>query len=110
MKSLRIREIPEDFTPLQVNISPGRCKLEKVDIVYLCTKYGLQHDTNRFDLRRIWGGVENAKMVFAELNCHVFYLFSSFEVIVLLFGGKDMTFVLYPLFRFRETVKDWNAT
>ena len=34
MKSLRIRQIPWDFTPLQVNISPGRCKLEKK--VILC--------------------------------------------------------------------------
>ena len=29
MKSLRIREISNDFTPLQVNMSPHRCKLEQ---------------------------------------------------------------------------------
>ena len=32
---------------------------------------------------------------------------SSFEVIVLLLGVKVVTFVLYPLFRFQEIVKDW---
>ena len=36
--------------------------------------------------------------------------FSSFEVIVFLLGGKVMTFVLYPLFRFQEIVKQWHAT
>ena len=40
--------------------------------MYLCIKCSLQHDTNGFALRLIWGGLENAKMVFAELNCHVF--------------------------------------
>ena len=45
--------------------------------MYYCTKYGLQHDTNSFALRRIWGGFENAKMFFAELNCHVFYALSQ---------------------------------
>ena len=35
--------------------------------------------------------------------------FSSFEVIVLFLGGKVMTFVLYPLVRFQEIVKVWNA-
>ena len=29
---------------------------------------------------------------------------------MLLLGGKIMTFVLYPLFRFKKIVKDWNAT
>ena len=79
MKSLRIRVIPYDFTSLQVNISPGKCKLEKGYIMYWCTKYGLQHDTNSFTLRRIWGGFENAKMVFAELNCHVFIYLLRFN-------------------------------
>ena len=36
--------------------------------------------------------------------------FSSFEVIVLLLDGKVMTFVLNPLIKFQEIVKDWNAT
>ena len=36
--------------------------------------------------------------------------FSSFEVIVLLLAGKVMTFVSYPLIKFQEIVKDWNAT
>ena len=40
--------------------------------MYWCTKYGLQHDTNSFALRSSWGGHEDAKMVFAEFNCHVF--------------------------------------
>ena len=35
---------------------------------------------------------------------------SSFEVIVLLLGVKLLTFVLYPLLRFQEIVKDRNAT
>ena len=35
---------------------------------------------------------------------------SSFEVIVLLLDGKVMTFVSYPLIKFQEIVKDWNAT
>ena len=42
-------------------------------MVYWCTKYGLQHAINSFALRRSWGGHENAKMIFAELNCHVLY-------------------------------------
>ena len=42
--------------------------------MYWCTKYGLQHDINSFALRRSWGGHENAKMVFAELNCHVLFI------------------------------------
>ena len=36
--------------------------------------------------------------------------FSSFKVTVLLLDGKVMTFVLYPLIKFQEIVKDWNAT
>ena len=36
--------------------------------------------------------------------------FSSLEVIVLLLDGKVMNFVLYPLIKFQEIVKDWNAT
>ena len=47
------------------------CKLGNGDIVYWYTKYVLQHDINSFALRRSWGGHENAKMFFAELNCHV---------------------------------------
>ena len=43
--------------------------------MYWCTKYGLQHDINSFALRRSWGGHENTKMVFAELNCHVFNVY-----------------------------------
>ena len=40
----------------------------------------------------------------------IIMFFSSFEVIVLLLDGKVMTFVLYPLIKFKEIVKDWNAT
>ena len=40
----------------------------------------------------------------------IIMFFSSFEVIVLLLDGKVMTFVLYPLIKFQEIVKDWNAT
>ena len=36
--------------------------------------------------------------------------FSSFEAIVVLLDGKVTTFVLYPLIKFQEIVKDWNAT
>ena len=36
----------------------------------------------------------------------IIMFFSSFEVIVLLLDGKVMTFVLYPLIKFREIVKD----
>ena len=32
MQSLRIREIPKNWKPLKANISPGRCKLENVNI------------------------------------------------------------------------------
>ena len=40
----------------------------------------------------------------------ILVFFSSFEVIVLLLDGKVMTFVLYPLIKFQEFVKDYNAT
>ena len=40
----------------------------------------------------------------------IFMFFSSFEVIVLILGGKVMTFVLYPLLRFKGIVKNWNTT
>ena len=42
----------------------------------------------------------------------IMFFFSSFEVtcIVLLLDGKVMIFVLYPLIKFHEIVKDWNAT
>ena len=40
----------------------------------------------------------------------IIMFFSSFEVIVLLLDGKVMTFVLYPLIKFQDIVKDWNAT
>ena len=36
--------------------------------------------------------------------------FSSFEDIVLVLGAKLPTFVLYPLLRFQDIVKDRNAT
>ena len=39
---------------------------------------------------------------------HIIIIFSSWEVIVLLLDGKVMTFVLYPLIKFQEIVKDWN--
>ena len=40
----------------------------------------------------------------------IIMFFCSFEVIVLLLDGKVMTFVLYPLIKFQEIVKDSNAT
>ena len=43
-----------------------------------------------------------------SIDCIIFS--SSVEVIVLLLGVKVITFVLYPLFRFQEMVKDGNAT
>ena len=36
--------------------------------------------------------------------------FSSFEAIVLLLGVKLLTFILYPLLKFQDIVKDRNAT
>ena len=36
--------------------------------------------------------------------------FSSFEVIVLILGGKVMTFVFYPLLGSQGIVKNWNTT
>ena len=50
--------------------------------------------------------------MFIELRISInrIIFFSSFEVIVILFGGKVLTFVLYPLLRFQEIVKDLNAT
>ena len=35
---------------------------------------------------------------------------SSFEVIVLILGGKVITFVFYPLLRSQGIVKNWNTT
>ena len=35
---------------------------------------------------------------------------SSFEVIVLILGGKVMTFVFYPLLGSQGMVKNWNTT
>ena len=72
MKSLRIRENPLGFYTFTGKYLTWQVQIRKSDIVYWCTKYGLQHDINSFALRRSWGGLENAKMVFAELNCHVF--------------------------------------
>ena len=45
-----------------------------------------------------------------HISIDLIIFFSSFEVIVLLLGVKAMTFVLYPLFRFQEIVKDWNTS
>ena len=44
------------------------------------------------------------------ISIDLIIFFSSFEVFLLLLGIKVMTFVLYPLFRSQEIVKDWNAT
>ena len=73
MESLKIWENPEDFTPLQVNISPGRCKLGKSDIVCRCTYYGLQHDTNSLLYIAVEAGTKMQNCFFAELNCLVLY-------------------------------------
>ena len=35
---------------------------------------------------------------------------NPFEVIVLIWSGKVMTFVLYPLLRSQGIVKNWNTT
>ena len=40
----------------------------------------------------------------------IIIFFSSFEFIALLLDGKVMIFVLYPLIKFQDSVKDWNAT
>ena len=40
-----------------------------------------------------------------SISIDIFMVFSSFEVIVLILGGKVMTFVLYPLLRSQGIVK-----
>ena len=45
-----------------------------------------------------------------SISIDKFMFFSSFEVIVLIFGGKVMTLVLYPLLRSQGIVKNWNTT
>ena len=45
-----------------------------------------------------------------SISIDIFMFFSSFEVIVLILGGKVMTFVLYPLLRPQGIVKIWNTT
>ena len=45
-----------------------------------------------------------------SISIDIFMFFSSFEVIVLILGGKVMTFVLYPLLRSQGIVKHWNTT
>ena len=44
------------------------------------------------------------------ISIDIFMFCSSFEVIVLILGGKVMTFVLKPLLRSQEIVKNWNTT
>ena len=45
-----------------------------------------------------------------SISIDIIMFFSSFEVIVLILGGKVMTFVLYPLLRSQGIVKDCNTT
>ena len=45
-----------------------------------------------------------------SISIDIFMFFSSFEVIVLILGGKVMTFVFYPLLRSKGNVKNWNTT
>ena len=45
-----------------------------------------------------------------SISIDLFVFFSSLEVIVLILGGKVMTFVFYPLLRSKEIVKNWNTT
>ena len=45
-----------------------------------------------------------------SISIDIFMLFSSFEVIVLILGGKVMTFIFYPLLRSQGIVKNWNTT
>ena len=40
-----------------------------------------------------------------SISIDIFMFFSSFEVIVLILGGKVMTFVFYPLLRSQGIVK-----
>ena len=46
----------------------------------------------------------------SHISVDFIIFFSSFEVIVFLLGVKVVNFVIYPLLRFWEIVKDWNAT
>ena len=45
-----------------------------------------------------------------SISIDIFMFFSSFEIIVLISGGKVMIFVLYPLLRTQGIVKNWNTT
>ena len=45
-----------------------------------------------------------------SISIDIFMFFSSFEVILLILGGKVMTFVFYPLLRSQGLVKNWNTT
>ena len=46
-----------------------------------------------------------------SISIDIFLFFSSFEVIVLILGGKVMTFVFYPLLRSQGIIKkNWNTT
>ena len=45
-----------------------------------------------------------------SISIDIFMFFSSFEVIVLILGGKVMTFVFNPLLRSQGIVKNWNST
>ena len=54
--------------------------------------------------------LEEYVLIESRISVDFIISISSFEVIVLLLSVKVMTFVLYPVFRFPEFVKDWNAT
>ena len=52
------------------------------------------------------GSLEEHVLKELSISIDIFMFFSSFEVIVLILGGKVMTFVLYPLLRSEGIVKN----
>ena len=59
---------------------------------------------------KTWRNLEEHLWIELWISIDKIILFYSFEVIVLLFDRKVMTFVFNPLFRFRQIVKYWNTT
>ena len=45
-----------------------------------------------------------------SISIYIFMFFSSFEVTMLILGGKVMTFVFYPLLRSEGILNNWKTT
>ena len=78
--------------------------------MYWCTKYGLQYYINSCALCCSWGGHENAKMFFAELNCHVLYNWDWFHLSIVnytFYPSKDKMKYRYDhLFEHRRSLRN----